>query len=440
MNRIRLFVTIPLFPFPFSLPPSPFINLLITMKTSILTRRNPLSSIVLLASILGSLPALADTPSLSYQGANVYKDSKGMVYKVSTADVSVQYDGVQVSKSIWNDACGVVRASFSTATGMPHSMVLNGTTRNLDYDSELRDKLKYKCVNGVADWGGGIAPAKMVRTGEKTDMYDRAIRRTVYFLPSMTGGVSKQSILTYAASLTHKAKPTCGFVVVNPAANPQKRTSTALKLDNTAIDLATLPVNPAPPECVKGKLFTGGGTAAVGGATMYRTAKAVYITGQTAGSINVVKYDALRSRSFKTTQTCGLFAIDFGKESPASIKIGATTYTPATVTSTTVTSCSSAGFGAIMADKLYKNGTDYYYKVTDLTKKSIAVETPYLVTKKIAVNVCGFTTIPSLNMAEGYTTGDKLIVNESTPYDVSTLPLVTTAPLCQNGVIYTSAP
>jgi hypothetical protein len=173
---------------------------------------------------------------------------------------------------------------------------------------------------------------------------------------------------------------------------------------------------------------------------MYRTAKAVYITGQTAGSINVVKYDALRSRSFKATETCGLFPISFKKESPASIKIGATTYAPATVTSTTVNSCSSAGFGAMTADTLYKNGTSYYYKVTDLTKKAIAVETPYLVTKKIAVNACGFTVIPSLNMAEGFTAGDKLIVNESTPYNVSALPLVTTTPRCQNGVVYVSAP
>jgi hypothetical protein len=60
--------------------------------------------------------------------------------------------------------------------------------------------------------------------------------------------------------------------------------------------------------------------------------------------------------------------------------------------------------------------------------------------KKVAVNACGFTIIPSLNMAEGFTAGDKSIVNESTPYDVSALPLVTTTPLCQNGVVYVSAP
>jgi hypothetical protein len=409
------------------------------MKTSTLTRLNPLSLIVLLTSTLASLPAFADTPSLTYQGASIYKDSKGMVYKVSNADVSVQYSGVQVSKSIWSDACGFARISFSkTSSSLPGSVTFNGSTDNISSIYKI-DKPGYKCTNGVAKWGV-IPQTNVFKTVTSTNASSLATGAVIYYPPTRTGGANKQSIVTYAANMIHNTKPTCGFVVVNPTANAQKRTSTALSFDGSSIDLATLPVNPAPPECVKGKLFTGGGTAAVGGATMYRTAKAVYITGQTAGSINVVKYDALRSRSFKTTQTCGLFAIDFGKESPASIKIGATTYTPATVTSTTVTSCSSAGFGAIMADKLYKNGTDYYYKVTDLTKKSIAVETPYLVTKKIAVNVCGFTTIPSLNMAEGYTTGDKLIVNESTPYDVSTLPLVTTAPLCQNGVIYTSAP
>jgi hypothetical protein len=409
------------------------------MKTSTLTRLNPLSLIVLLTSILASLPAFADTPTLTYNGASIYKDSKGMVYKVSTADVSVRYSGVQVSKSIWSDACGFARISFSkTSSSLPGSVTFNGSTDNISSIGEIH-KPGYKCTNGVAKWGV-IPQTNVFKTVTSTNASSLATGAVIYYPPTRTGGANKQSIVTYAANMIHNTKPTCGFVAVNPAANPQKRTSTALSFDGTAIDLATLPLNPTPPECVKGKLFTGGGTAAVGGATMYRTAKAVYITGQTAGSINVVKYDALRSRSFKTTQTCGLFAIDFKKESPASIKIGATTYTPATATSTTVTSCSSADFGTMTADKLYKNGTSYYYKVTDLTKKAIAVETPYLVTKKIAVNVCGFTTIPSLNMAEGFTTGDKLIVNESTPYDVSALPLVTTAPLCQNGVVYVSAP
>jgi hypothetical protein len=407
------------------------------MKTSNLTRFNVTTAILLVASLVSTIPVLA-APVLTYNGANIYKDSRGMVYKVSTADVSVKYSGVQVSKSVWSDACGVAKISFSANSGIPNTVTFGGSADTLSNLSN-RSKLKYKCVNGVADWGTAGAQTSVVQSSRNNSAGD-PIGTTVYYPPTRTGGAMKQNLVMYTTDVTHKAKPTCGFVALNPAANSQKRTSTALALDGSSIDIATLPVNPAPPECVKGKLFTGGGTAAVGGATMYRTAKAVYITGQTAGSINVVKYDALRSRSFKTTQTCGLFAIDFKKESPASIKIGATTYTPATATSTTVTSCSSADLGVMTADKLYKNGTSYYYKVTDLTKKAITVETPYLVTKKIAVNVCGFTTIPSLNMAEGFTTGDKLIVNESTPYDVSALPLVTTAPLCQNGVVYVSAP
>jgi hypothetical protein len=410
------------------------------MKTSILTRLNLLSSIVPLISILISLPTFAQSaPNLSYNGANIYKDSKGVVYKVSTADVSVQYSGVQVSKSIWSDACGFARISFSkTSSSLPGSVTFNGSTDNISSIGEI-NKSGYKCTNGVAKWGV-IPQTNVFKTVTSTNASSLATGAVIYYPPTRTGGANKQSLVTYAANMIHNTKPTCGFVAVNPAANPQKRTSTALSFDGSSIDLATLPVNPAPPACMKGKLFTSGGSATVGGATMYRTAKVVYITGQTAGSTNVVKYDALRSRSFKTTQTCGLFAINFKKESPASIKIGTTTFNPTTIASTAVNSCSSNGFAAMMADTLYKNGTDYYYKVTDLTKKAIAVETPYLVTKKIAVNTCGFTVIPSLNMAEGFTTGDKLIVNESTPYDVSVLPLVTTAPLCQNGVIYTSAP
>jgi hypothetical protein len=101
---------------------------------------------------------------------------------------------------------------------------------------------------------------------------------TVYYPPTQTGGAMKQNLVMYTSDLNHMAKPTCGFVLLNPAANSQKRTSTALALDGTSIDLTTLPVNPAPPECVKGKLFTGGAsTAAVNGASIYRTDKAVVL-------------------------------------------------------------------------------------------------------------------------------------------------------------------
>ena len=412
---------------------------LFNMKTSILTRLNPLT-VSLLASTLIALPAFADMPSLSYQGANVYKDSKGSVYKVSNADVNVEYSGVQVSKSLWSDACGFARVSFNhNSSSLPSTVTFNG---GVDTISALDSVTKpgYKCTNGVAKWG--ITPQtnvfKVVTSKNTSGM---ATGEVIYYPPSRTGGSTKQVLVTYTASAMRTVKPTCGFVMVNPTANSQRQTSTVLSLDGTSVNLATLPVNPAPPECVKGKLFTGGAaSAAVGGNVMYRTTKAVYITGQTVGSANVVKYDTLRSRTFRATESCGLFVINFKQESPVLIKIGTTSFSPTTVASTTVSSCGSSGFAGMMANTLYKNGASYYYKVTDLTKTSIGVETPYLTSKNITVNSCGFATIPSLNMVEGFTPGDKLIINGSVPYDVSTLPLVAAAPRCQNGVVYTAQP
>jgi hypothetical protein len=412
------------------------------MKTSTLTRLNPLSLIVLLTSILASLPAFADTPSLTYQGASIYKDSKGMVYKVSTADVSVKYSGVQVSKSVWSDACGVAKISFSVNSGIPSTVTFGGSTSTLSSLSSRFDK--YKCVNGVADWGTTGAQTSVVRSLRKNSDED-LIGVTVYYPPTQTGGAVKQNLVMYTNNLTYKAKPTCGFVLLNPAANSQKRTSTALALDGTSIDLTTLPINPAPPECVKGKLFTGGAsTAAVNGASIYRTDKAVVLAGLTPNSLNVVNFDVFESKSFKTTGSCGLFKIDFGRKRFNAVKIGASTFNVATISTTAVKSCSSAGFAAMTPNTLYVSdgwySTEYYYKNSDLSQKSLAAEIPYVATKKIAVNNCGFTIVPSPNMANGFSTGDKLIINGSAPYNVTTLPLVAAAPICKNGVTYTSAP
>jgi hypothetical protein len=205
-------------------------------------------------------------------------------------------------------------------------------------------------------------------------------------------------------------------------------------------------VNPRPPECIKNKLDTGGAsTAAVNGASIYRTNKAVILAGLTPNSLNVVNFDVFQSKSFKTTGICGLFKVNFGKQRPNTIRIGASTFDSTTVATTTVDSCSSTGVAAMTPNTLYRSttwseSTNYYYKSSDLAQTSLVAETPYVTTKNIAVNNCGFTIIPSPNMANGFSTGDKLIINGSAPYDVPTLPLATSAPICKNGVIYTSAP
>jgi hypothetical protein len=103
--------------------------------------------------------------------------------------------------------------------------------------------------------------------------------------------------------------------------------------------------------------------------------------------------------------------------------------------------CESPGYAALAANTLYKvNGKDYVYKTSDLSLKRLVAETPSMVSRNIAVNGCGFAMIPALNTANGFTTGDKVTINGSTPYDVTTLPLAPTAPTCKNGAIYLVAP
>jgi hypothetical protein len=103
--------------------------------------------------------------------------------------------------------------------------------------------------------------------------------------------------------------------------------------------------------------------------------------------------------------------------------------------------CESPGYAALASNTLYKiTGKDFVYKTSDLTLKKLVAENPIVVSKNIPVNACGFATIPALNTANGFTTGDKVTINGSTPYSVTTLPLAPTAPTCKNGVTYLVAP
>ena len=378
------------------------------------------------------------TPMITYNGDSTFKDIKGTIYRVTSSPVTISYGGVEVSKSLYSDACGFARISFnSTSTSVPSSVTFNGTANSIGSLTKIV-KPGYKCVNGVATWK--IIPQtdvfKVVTENSNGD--DNVV---VYYPPARTGGAIKQNIATYSSDLTSKLKPNaCGFITVSPTANSQKRTSTALSIDGSSIDLAGLAINPSPPECIKGKLYTGGAsTATVSGASIYRTNKAVYVTGLTPRSLNVVNYDSLESQSFKSGY-CGLVEMHFKKEVPALIKIGSSSYNTGTMTTGFYTSCGSSSFNSMAANTLYRDSERvFFYKTTDLSKKSIVVERSAMVTKNILVNPCGFSVIPSLNNVSGFSTGDKLVINGSTPYDVLTLPLATAAPICRNGVIYTSA-
>ena len=69
--------------------------------------------------------------------------------------------------------------------------------------------------------------------------------------------------------------------------------------------------------------------------------------------------------------------------------------------------------------------------------KRLDIQIPTVVNKKVPVNACGFSAIPALNRAEGFTAIDRVTINGSTPYTPTTLPLVPNAPQCVNGTIYT---
>lgn len=398
-----------------------------------------------IASIHSSwLPAVA-APDLTYNGASVYKDSKDNVYYVTTTFKStVTYANVDVSKAPYSDACGFTRLNLSnnTTPSFPTTITFNGSSDTLSSIPLVTEKNPYKCVNGVAQWKG-TAQTSVFQTSVTNNSL---ITKNIYYPPSRSGGVSKQGLISYTASLTKLVNPNaCGFFVTPGYANSQKKTSGTLSISGSSINIASLPVNPSPPECVGGKVLLGSATnvATFNGATLYRTAKNIYFTGLTPKSLNVVGYDALKNKSYDPyLSSCGLFKMEYGSaDTPAAIKIGATKYTPATMQDRNAPlDCSSYA----VLDTLYKypsnGGNTFYYKTTDPNQKKLAVETPATATTNIAVNACGFSVIPALNTVSGFTTGDKVTINGSTPYDVTTLPLAPTAPTCKNGVVYLATP
>jgi hypothetical protein len=401
-----------------------------------------LIAVAALNSLLTNSPASA-APDLSYNGANTYKDSKDNIYKIGGGG-EYTFKGVNVTKAVTADACGYAKVSFAEFTATtPTAITVGGNSITLASLSKISGrKTPFKCNAGVVAWESYYGQQTGAFVHSHSNANGSITTTTVYLSPSETGGANKQVALAYTADLTANFKEnTCGFVVFPGYAS--RRTSSAVFKGSTAINVASLPVNPNPPKCVNNQPIVASGNASQGGVTMYRTKSAIYLTGLTAGSINTVDYNTLESKSFQNKSTCGLIHIDLKQVAPATIKVAGTTYTPSTMPATAYNnssnfSCSSPNFAAIGANQLYKyNDSSFYYKASDLTTKRIGVEIPAVVNKKIPVNKCGFTTIPSLNRAEGFTTGDRVMINGSTPYNPLTLPLVANAPQCSNGVTYT---
>jgi hypothetical protein len=394
---------------------------------------------VITSIVSGLLPAVA-APDLTYNGASTYKDAKDNVYRVTTYKTYITYDNVEVIKAPSSDTCGFMRLSLNsnTTSTFPTTITLNGSSDALSSIPIVSEKNPYKCTNGVVTWKG-TAQTSIFQTSVNNN---GVITKNIYYPPARTGGISKQGLISYAASLNTILLPkTCGFIVTPGYANSQKKTSSTLLISDSLINIATLPVNPNPPECVGGKALVGNATnvATFNGATLYRTTKNIYFTGLTPKSLNVVGYDTLSSNTFPTTSTCGMVWLGY-KTIPTSIKIAGNSYVPATVplvNGITYYTCTSPEYVALAANQLYKRDLkSYLYKTADLTLKKLVTETPSVITKNIPVNACGFAVIPALNTANGFTAGDKVTINGSTPYDVMTLPLAPTAPTCKNGVTY----
>jgi hypothetical protein len=393
-----------------------------------------ITGMVWLTALQNSPPATA-APVLTYNGAGTYKDSKDNIYMVNSGGAEITYRGVNATRTITSDACGYAKISFNAASSStPTTITAGSTTTTVSSLPSVLNKTGYKCVAGVAQWGNGAQTGAFKQTvSGNTDTTN------VYFPPSQTGGANKQLSLAYTVDQTSIFKDnTCGFTVFPGYAT---RRSSATPYDgNTAINVASLPLNPAPPKCANNRAIVSGGNGSQGGATMYRTKTAIYLTGLTAGSINNVDYNALESKSFQNLSPCGAIRIGLKTLQPATLKAGGMTYTSASMAIATSASfqCDSPSFASIQADKLYKiDNATFVYKTSDLTTKRLDIQIPTAVNKKIPVNQCGFSTIPALNRAEGFTATDRVTINGSTPYDPMTLPLVPNAPQCVSGTIYT---
>jgi hypothetical protein len=389
------------------------------------------------------LPAIA-APDLTYSGQFIYKDSKDNIYIISETSNEITYRGVEVRTTPTSDACGYIKLTIrSNNSTFPSAMSVNGASLSLN-TIQAQTKNPYKCKNGVISWNG-IAPTGnfQVTTSNK----GLTVTKNIYFAPTQTGGAFKQGLITYTADLVKRLKPNvCGFGIVPGYANSQKKTSSDLSYGARPINVATLPVNPNPPDCVRNRIFTSSinNVATFNGSSLYRTNKAIYLTNLTPRSINVVGYNSLSSRSIPVKNACGMvdFRIKFDTV-PNSIKVGGSIYTPTTMP--TVNSnvdfldCANANYNALPADRLYKiTLRAYVYKTSDLELKKLVVEVPTVVERKIPVNACGFASIPALNVANGFTAIDRVTINGSTPYTVTSLPLAPNPPICKNGVVYMS--
>jgi hypothetical protein len=390
-------------------------------------------------------PTLAQSdPDLSYNGAKIYKDAKNNVYFIPQPrwGTTVEYKNVQISKNTTSDACGLTKVAFSiNSSTFPTTINFNNSADTISSIAEV-PKNSYKCTNGVPVWKN--IPAQTSTFQVVTRNGGTVLSRVIYYPASRTGGASRHGVVAYTAGLIKKFKPNnCGFAYVSGVANPSKKTSGQVTIDDDDIDLATLPLNPTPPTCFSRKLYQGSLVApTLNGSSIYRTGKAVYLVGLTPNSLNTVVYSKAESKTLDLYDpSCGLFKMKLDP-SLVTIKIeGIETTVP---TNNVIFDCE---YKTLLPppNTLIRHSGNHYYRTSDLSKKTLAITTEITgnVSKKIPVNKCSFAVIPILNTAKGKAGrseyGGKVSINGSAPYKIDSLPLANSDIKCLGNITYTSA-
>jgi hypothetical protein len=396
-------------------------------------------SLLLALALLTPAPVLAQTaPTITYNGASSYLDSAGNFYRVGLtpgSDFVYQYNGVVVSQSRYSDACGFLRLSIPQSV---RSFSVNGTAVTLTTAMGRAADTSYRCTDGVAQWKGMSAQTGVFYIAGREAKDDR-----VYLPAAISGGANRMSKIDYTANLAKAVRVNgCGFVRLPMVANSRLGSSTSLFVgygyNAESVASMNLASNPNPPDCVGGKLYVQSANSNLNGGTvaLYRTSNAVYYAGLTPGSLNVVNVEAMASKSVGQDRgNCGLFKVETSNPAPTTIKIGGQSYSYAALA---IKSANCGNVATLTVNTPYSGGGGtVYYRSSDNSLKRLAIEYSSQRSANIPVNQCGFTRIDSPNRANGFTAGDKVVINGSAPYDVMAIP-VGNAPLCKGGVGYTT--
>jgi hypothetical protein len=391
-------------------------------------------------SLLG-LTAILYAPLAKAQTTTpaIFRDSN-TVYQTNLppgTNVEVDYNNRDVTKTIYSDACGVVKISL--AYPFPSNLKVNGTAISPSSTSNSRT---YQCLNGVAKYGGTMPAPTSNFQNENTS----GTRITVYVVSSaITGGIKKPSLVTYTAKVTKTLKVnSCGILVVRGTPNAPLVDSSLLAIGNSIPKLfSSFPVG-VPPICQNNSTYTATtNPATYNGASLFRTAKTIYQVGLTPNSLNVVEISGVGSKSYSQYRdrgvTCGVFLIKL-PTAISSFKIGSTSYNIATVPSKLGTfDCpNNTGLDNFLPNTLYRyTPTILLYRVTDRSISRLNLEYPALITKNYPVNACGFVAIDSPNRANGFSATDTVKINGAA-HTLSAIPLTTKPPLCRNGIQYAS--